>query len=81
MEQRQTRKDDRQAMKYKGYTITTARPTGGKAGKGCNKTSTVQVFGPGGTTLEKQFRFKVGGTLSFDTAWQKAKDWVDVQPN
>jgi len=65
-------------MKYHGYTIDTARPTGGKAGKGRNKTSTVQVFGP--DMMLKQFRYKVGGTLSFDTAWQKAKDWVDAQP-
>ncbi len=63
---------------YKGYTLRL--PTsGGKAGKGCNKTSTVQVLQPlgSGSLLVKQVRFKVtdGHTKAVDTA----KQWIDQQ--
>lgn len=65
-------------MKYKGYTICNARPTGGKAGKGCNKTSTVQIFKD--NMLMKAFRFRVGEVESYVVAKNRAKEWVDAQP-
>lgn len=50
---------------HKGFQIATASSTGGKAGRGHNKTSTVQVRWPqnGGYTIEKQIRFKVGASI------------------
>lgn len=66
--------------KYKGKIIKTANPTGGKAGKGYNITSTVQVIDPSDYALKKQVRFKVGDRESLRRAWQKAKDFIDGKP-
>lgn len=62
---------------YKGKLIKTASPTGGKAGKGLNKTSTIQVFDPKETRLDKQIRYNVGDPKSLLKAIQKSKDWID----
>lgn len=64
---------------YKGKIIKTANPTGGKAGKGFNKTSTIQVLEPSGDmlTLVKQIRYKVGDSASLETAIKKARDFID----
>jgi hypothetical protein len=63
-------------MNYKGYDVRLARSTGGKAGRGHNKTSTVQVFKD--SFLKKQFRYRVGDTESYVRAEQKAWQWVDA---
>jgi hypothetical protein len=63
-------------MKYKGYTIRAARSTGGKAGKGRNKTSTVQVLKD--DMLVKAVRFKVDSAESWTKARTKAKAWIDA---
>lgn len=61
-------------MVYRGLTIRT--PTsGGKAGYGCNKTSTVQVIHC--NQLEKQIRFIVGDKESLRKATLKAMRWID----
>lgn len=48
--------------------------SGGKAGRGCNKTSTLQVR-YGGVVL-KQFRFTVADFESRKAATRKAKDFI-----
>ncbi len=52
------------------YRIKKANPTGGKAGKGRNKTSTVQVLYR--SCVVKQFRYFVGDGKGFMDAWEKA---------
>lgn len=56
------------------YTIRLARQTGGKAGKGHNKTSTVQVFQD--SMIVKQFRFLTNDPESLKRATEKAKTFV-----
>lgn len=66
-------------MTYKGYEIADSRG-GGKAGKGCNKTATVQVREPFNSThylLKKQIRYKVGDPTSRFRAIQKAREFID----
>lgn len=61
------------------YHIQIANPTGGKAGKGKNKTSTVQVIDDTDTDnafLVHSFRFKVGDMESRIRAFDKAEKWV-----
>lgn len=64
---------------HKGFQIALASDRGGKAGKGCNKTSTVQVRWPcnGGYTVEKQIRFRVGDDASLKKAVTKALQFAD----
>lgn len=62
-------------MNYRGYTIRTP-DTGGKAGYGRNKTSTVQVLYD--RTLEKQIRFTVGDKESLRRATLKAMHHIDA---
>ena len=60
----------------KAYQIH--RPTsGGKAGKGRNHTSTLQVR-DGGQIL-KQFRYNVGNAQSYEAAMAKAVAWCLAQ--
>jgi hypothetical protein len=68
-------------MKYKGYEITTASQRGGKAGRGRNKTTTLQVREPasGGYLLKKQIRYRVGDAHGYGGALHKAKLWVDAR--
>lgn len=54
--------------------IFLAKPTGGKAGKGRNKTSTFQVKWD--HTIMKQFRFRVGDNVSRDAALHRAQEWM-----
>lgn len=57
---------------YRGYVI--CMPTsGGKAGKGCNKTTSLQIRN--GNVIVKQFRFKVGTPVEEVAA--KAKRLID----
>jgi hypothetical protein len=70
--------------KYKGFEIGTARETGGKAGTGCNKTSTVQItyrVNSESYLLIKNIRFKIGTPdetrASVKKAIKKATDYVD----
>ena len=60
------------------YRIELAKQTGGKAGKGNNRTSTVQVrqVFDGGYAVAKQFRFVVGSQESLRMAIKKAQAWV-----
>lgn len=59
---------------YKGYEVHV--PTsGGKAGTGCNQTSTVQVRL--GCNIVKQFRFTVDSPDSRKTALRKARDFIN----
>lgn len=60
------------------YALKFARNTGGKAGKGRNKTSTVQVVqrvGEGYRVL-KQFRFRVGDIASQRRAVDRAGAFI-----
>lgn len=47
------------------FIIKMANPTGGKAGKGHNKTSTVQVFNTDTNCIIKSIQYKVNDPLSF----------------
>ena len=60
--------------------IVEARKTGGKAGNGRNKTSTIQVIeivGNKGYNILKQFRFNLMDESSKQKAKQKAKEYVN----
>lgn len=61
---------------YKGYIIKNAKSTGGKAGKGHNKTSTIQVMKD--NMLIKHFRFLVGNSYSEWKAKEDAKQYIDI---
>jgi hypothetical protein len=66
-------------MTYKGYEIRESSG-GGKAGRGCNKTGTIQVREPFNAThylLKKQIRFTVGDPTSRLRAVQKAREHID----
>jgi hypothetical protein len=59
--------------------INGARPSGGKAGKGHNKTSTVRVMdsgGPGFWRIIKRFRYNVGSAKSYIDAMEKARKYI-----
>lgn len=61
---------------YSGYELH--RPTsGGKAGKGYNKTSTIQVRK--GDCIVKQFKFELAIFMDKERAINKAKNWIEVQ--
>ena len=69
-------------MKYKGYEIKCANPSGGKAGRGCNQTTTIQVepFGADGYLLKKSFSFSTQDRMAEQmkiVAIAKAKKFVD----
>lgn len=66
---------------YKGYEIHF--PTsGGKAGKGHQKTSTIQVMEPnrfsGGHMLKIAFRFTMADANSRQSAIKRAKEFCDL---
>jgi len=65
------------ALKYKGYIVKPASPTGGKAGRGYNKTSTIQIIE--NMCVIKAFRFKMNDFNSRAQAVQKAKSFIDEQ--
>lgn len=55
----------------KNYSVRLARSSGGKAGKGNNKTSTIQVWYEGYLVV-KQIRYNVGDKESEGIAIKKA---------
>jgi len=57
-----------------GFIIKLARQTGGKAGKGYNKTSTIQVVKD--DCIVKQFRYTVDDAASFAQVSRKAIDYA-----
>ena len=62
--------------KMERFRIIHARNTGGKAGKGRNKTSTLQLikrFSPFSYAVIKQFRYTVGNAESLKKANEKAE--------
>lgn len=66
---------------YKGYVIAEADKRGGKAGRGHNRTSTIQVQKPlqGDTyLLEKQIRYTVMSAESKAGAIRTAKEYIDT---
>jgi len=70
-------------MKYGGYTIVPANARGGRAGRGHNATSTIQVREDVNDTsylLKAQFRYTVDSTASRNRAIAKARLWVDWHP-
>lgn len=51
-----------------------ATTSGGKAGKGCNKTASLQVFHE--DLIIKQVRFKRGVGGAFNAAFEKARNFI-----
>jgi len=62
-------------MLINGYTIKLANRSGGKAGKGYNKTSTIQVMDDN-NCIVKAFRYDVDSAESYFTALDKAKHYA-----
>ncbi len=62
---------------YKGFEIHLP-DSGGKAGKGHNVTSTIQVRT--GSCIVKQFRFEMASRESRLAAIAKARAWAEAQP-
>lgn len=60
-----------------GYKVMLATQSGGKAGKGRNKTSTVQVLCD--NILVKSFRFRTDNMDSFKRAKAKAMQYVEMK--
>ena len=56
--------------------IINARPTGGRAGKGHNKTTSIQVIDTETRCIKAQFRYTLGFKMSRITAYMKAQDFV-----
>ena len=70
-------------MNYKGYTIAESHKTGGKAGKGNNRTASIQVreeMGEG-YLLKKAFSYSLDREGAKEEAIQKAKDYIDNSIN
>jgi hypothetical protein len=70
-------------MNYKGFKIVQSNSRGGKAGRGCNKTATIQVhedFNATSYLMIKQITFTVGNEESRQKAVQKARDFIDKLP-
>jgi len=62
-----------------GYTIKLAKQSGGKAGKGYNKTSTIQVMDDN-NCIKKAFRYNIGSSESYYTAYDKAVHYAKGKP-
>jgi hypothetical protein len=66
---------------YNGYRIGQATPSGGKAGRGCNVTSSIQVRVPNGPDgsypLKKEFRYRPADPATKFKAIDKAKAYID----
>jgi hypothetical protein len=68
-------------IKYKGYVIAESNKQGGKAGRGKNKTATIQVREPllaGNYLLRWQFRYALNVTNGREVAVTLAKDWIEA---
>lgn len=70
-------------MRYRGYDIAESNDRGGKAGRGCNRTATVQVREATGSgyLLLKQFLYTVGDSVSKAKAVEKSKAFIDALKN
>ena len=69
-------------FEYRGYRIRQASATGGKAGKGHNRTSSISVTpvnfpAHGGTYKSTVIRFNVFNPVGLAKAAVKARNWVD----
>ena len=66
------------------YQIRLADKSGGKAGRGNNRTSSLQITTndtfDSGYRIEKQFRFIVGNKNSYDVAEKKCIRWIMAHP-
>jgi hypothetical protein len=62
---------------YKGYEVHIPS-SGGKAGKGCNLTSSIQMRKGG--RIAKQFRFSMTDAEARSATIAKARKWADAQP-
>lgn len=63
---------------YRGHELHL--PTsGGKAGKGCNRTTSLQVRAEGGNSILKQFRFDLTKPGARSAACFRARQWIDTQ--
>ncbi len=58
------------------YEICKSKPSGGKAGKGRNKTSSVQVRK--NHCVVKVYRYTAGEGQSFRDAWNRAVGYVQL---
>jgi len=59
------------------YVIRDANPTGGKAGKGNNLTSTIQVFDTEESSVIKSFRYDMHNTVSRMKAKLRASMFIE----
>jgi len=70
-------------MTYRGYDIIYSK-SGGKAGRGRNKTASVQVFdkpnAQGSMQMLRFFRYTVASHASRCRALDKAKEFIDKLP-
>jgi hypothetical protein len=68
-------------IEYKGYIIAESNERGGKAGRGFNKTKTLQVrqeLGKGnGYLIKKQVTFTIGDAESYNRAEDKCRKYID----
>lgn len=73
-------------MQYKGYEIAESNNRGGKAGRGYNKTASIQVrewlsidreTGEKLYSVVKHFSFPVGDSEKRQAAIAKARAWID----
>jgi hypothetical protein len=66
-------------MKYKGYTIMPAVKSGGKAGKGKNNTTSMQVRQevPGGYLVKKNYVYNPTSHIEQNDAIAKCQAHVD----
>ncbi len=64
-------------LDYKGYTIWLPI-SGGKAGKGCAKTGSLQARY--GNVIYKQVSFVIDVEGSRKKAYKKLKEWIDANP-
>lgn len=75
-------------MEYKGYIIAQSNNRGGKAGRGYNRTASIQIrewlsidnkTGKKMYSVVKHFSFPVGDVLKCGEAIKKAKAWIDAR--
>lgn len=62
-----------------GRFVVLVPTSGGKAGKGCARTSSIQLRVDG--CIARQFRFDLGSDTSRARALIKAKEWADKNPD
>lgn len=62
---------------YQGFKICHALPTGGKAGKGRNKTTSIRAMLTTYPFSSKVFSYKVREQGAKELALKKALEWID----